>query len=75
MTDSMEPRNILLMIRIGRSSQGTVTVNLSVQLLPALHVGRAGISVFPKEHQNLITEAYYILIIISLNFKAWITKF
>jgi hypothetical protein len=26
---------------------------VSVQLLPVLHVGRAGISVFPKEHQNL----------------------
>jgi hypothetical protein len=70
MIDSMEPRNILLMIRIGRSSQGTVTVNLSVQLLPALHVGRAGIIVFPKEHQNLIIKAHYILAIVLLNFKA-----
>jgi hypothetical protein len=48
---------------------------LSVQLLPALHVGRAGISVFPKEHQNLITEARYISATISLKFRARVTKF
>jgi len=50
-------------------------MEISVQLLPALHVGRAGISVFPKEHQNLITEAHYILATISLKFRARITKF
>ena len=38
-------------------------------------MGRAGISVFPKEHQNLITEAHYILATISLKFRARITKF
>jgi hypothetical protein len=50
-------------------------MEISVQLLPALHVRRAGISVFPKEHQNLITEAHYILATISLKIRARITKF
>jgi hypothetical protein len=48
---------------------------ICVQLLPVLHVGRAGISAFPKEHQNLITEAHYILATTSLKFRARITKF
>jgi hypothetical protein len=45
---------------------------LSVQLRPALHVGRILLS---KERQNLITEAHYILATISLKFRAQITKF
>jgi hypothetical protein len=37
--------------------------------------GGPEISVFPKEHQNLITEAHYILATISLKFRARIIKF
>jgi hypothetical protein len=58
---------------LGNTSQ--TYKDLSVQLLPVLHVGRAGISVFPKEHQNLITEAHYLLTTVSLKYRARITKF